>query len=63
MSDGERDEAAVETEDDAAQGDGFGAQGEEVVGDGTVWSEVGGTEAEVHEDAVGDGGVGWFRRG
>lgn len=63
ISDGERDEVAVEADDDAAQGDGFGAECGEVVGDGAVRSEVGGAEAEVHKDAVGDGGVGWFRRG
>lgn len=63
VRDGDRDDMAVEAEDDAAQQDGFGAEGGEVVGDGAVWSEVGGTETEVHEDPVGDGGVGWLRRG
>lgn len=61
VRDGERDNMAVEAEDDAAQKKGFCAEGGEVVGDCTVGSEVGGAEAEVHENPVRDGGVGWCR--
>lgn len=53
---GDREGAAVEAEDDAANGLGIGAEGE-IGGDaeGAVGAEVGGAEGELHEDSVGDG--------
>lgn len=53
VGDGDGDEVAVEAEDDPAQINRVGAE------DGLLGgpAEVGGAEVEVHEYAVGDGGV------
>lgn len=57
VGDGDGDETAVEAEDNTTQRNGFGAEGCNVVADGSVGEEVIGAEAEIHEKAVGDGGI------
>ena len=55
VGDGEGDEVVVEAEDEAAEGV-RGVAERRIVAEGAV-EEVGGADAEVHEDAVGDAGV------
>lgn len=64
VGDGAGEEAAVEAEDDPTEGLGVGAGrgGGGGVAEGAVGEEGGGAEAEVDEDAVGDGGVRRRRR-
>lgn len=62
VGDGEGYVLAVEAEDDAAEGEGVGAEGGDVVGEGPVGAEVVGAEAEVEVDAFGDCGVRHRRR-
>ncbi|KAF7838886.1 Peptidyl-prolyl cis-trans isomerase CYP28, chloroplastic [Senna tora] len=50
-------EVTVQAEDNAAYRDGIGAEGLNVVAEGSAGEEVVRAEAEIHEDAVGDGGV------
>ena len=64
VGDSERDEVAIEAKNEAAKEEGFslersgGVKGESWV---AVGEESGGTEAEVHEDTIGDSGVKWRR--
>lgn len=66
ISDSDGNEMAVEADNEAAEGDGIGAEEgiATIIGGFTVREEVGRANAEVDEDAVGDGGVRrWRSRG
>lgn len=63
VGDRDRDKVAVQAKDNAAQRNGIGAEGFNAVAEGSVGEEVIGAEAEIHEDAIGDGGSRWWLGG